>query len=177
MLAVLALSVALQAPPALPPKHSYDSKLDVTTYSSGDIRTGEMSGMSAEFTFPGKIPARPGFVSMGFGSLRVPDQAHHQPDVALQQWKDVTRVDLEYGKLTLSLPATQGFQVSHNKMVELFFGHAIEEHVNIKLTPEQYIELVGSPAFQVRFGKESETIKGKALVPLRKLAASIPIGS
>ena len=164
--------LALQNAP--PPKQSYDAKQDVTTYSSGDIRTGGMTGMSAEFTFPGKTPTRPALVSMGFGALRVPDHDHPQPDADLLQWKSVTMLDLTFAELKFSLPATEGFQVSRNKTVELLFGHAIEEHVSVQLTPDEFAEVVAAPEFTVKFGTETKTIKGKSLDLLRKLAASIP---
>jgi hypothetical protein len=168
------LLLALQSQAPRPPRHFYDHKTDISTYSTGDVRTGERSGLSASFTFPGKVPTRPAVISMGFGVLRVPDQDHPQADKDLLQWQDVTSMEIQYGHHTVSLPAEESHRVSHNTMVEVMYGHAIEEGVGADVTPEQFEAIVAEPEFQVKFGNHTETVKGKPLATLRKLAASIP---
>ncbi len=162
-------------PPApQPPKKSYDAKKNVTTYSTGDVQTGDLSGMSANFEFPGKEPKRPIVVHMGIGALRVPDPEKPVSDTQLLHWTSVKEIDLQFGDTKLQLPAKEGWKVSRNGMVQIFYGHAVEEHVDTDLTPEQFAALSTSPKFTAVIGGDSQTIKGKSLAPLRKLAASIP---
>ena len=171
-IAFLALTGAQTA--SAPPKQSYDSKLDATTFSAGEVRTGGMTGMGADFQFAGKIPTRPALINVGFGTLRTPQGDPPQPDDKLLHWKTVTSVTLKYAGQSLSLPAVAGYRVSTNKTVQLIYGHALEEYVSVKLPTDEYIALVEAPEFTVVIGSETRTVKGKSLDPLRKLAASIP---
>jgi hypothetical protein len=167
------LSVAFTQP--APPRHSYDPKRDVTTYSTGDLRTGGLTGMAADFEFPGKRPKRPATVGMGFGHLRVPnDQDNLPPDTSLLLWKGVTEVKLQFGDTQLTLPAQEGWRVSTRDAVLTFYGHAVEEHVDVNLTVDQFASLSAAPMFKVVIGKETRTIRGQSVAVLRRLAASIP---
>jgi hypothetical protein len=170
---VAPLLLALVAAPQ-PPKKTYDKKRDVTVYSTGDVRTGGLTGMSAEFEFPGKEPKRPATVHVGFGALRVPDADKPLPDDQLLKWPTVNEMTLRFGDTTLRLPAKEGWQVSRNSMVQMFYGHAVEEHVDVDLTPEQFTAMAACTQITVVIGKDSKTIKGGPMNTLRKLAAAIP---
>jgi|GEM_PF-3795334 len=161
---------------AKPPEEKYDAKRDVTTYSTGDVHTAGYSGYNAHFEFPGKAFSVPVSIELGFGSLRL---AHGQPadqDQSLLHWKDVKTISLTYGGKTQDYPATQDWKVSTNKTVTTFLGRALEESLSITLTPAQLKDITGSDSVTVQLGKDSQTLKGKSLGPLKKLSACIPVG-
>jgi hypothetical protein len=146
----------------------------VTTYSTGEVRTGGLTGMGAEFFFPGKAVARPETVTVGFGVLRTQPEDQTLPDDQLLHWKDVTSVTIEFSGQTVTFPAVEGYRVSPNKTVQLMFGRALEEHVDVKMPTPQYLLFAAAPEFKVEFGTEKRTVKGKSLDPMRRLAACIP---
>jgi hypothetical protein len=165
-----------------PPKQSYDAKRDETTYSTGDIRTGGLTGMSAQFSFPGKTPVAPKFINLGIGALRV-KKDESASDESLVQWSKVNEAHFKAGDQEIDLPATPGWQVSKNSMVTMFYGHAVEEFADVHLSPAQFQTLAESKGWSVGLGKregstfteiESRTIKEGQTKQLLALEASVP---
>jgi hypothetical protein len=168
--AVFALHLAFQQPP----RQSFDKATNQTTYSTGDIRTGGLTGMSVEFKFPGTTPTRPSTVNMGFGALRTHDDNDQKTDEDLLQWKGLTSITIQADGQTLTLSAKPGWRVSKNSAVQIFYGHAVEEFVNVPVSPAQYVGFANAPQLIVQIGTDKRTLKGKTMETLRKLADSIP---
>ena len=153
---------------------SYDAKRNVTTYSTGDIRTAGYSGYGVRFEFPGKTFSKPTSIAMGFGALRLANGRGPEHDQELQHWKGVDSVTITFGSQALQLPATHEFMLSTNRTVTAFLGRAFEESLSVTLTPDQLKQLANADALQVQLGKDKQDIKGKSLGPLKQLAATLP---
>jgi hypothetical protein len=169
---LLMACVASQAPK--PPETRYDAKKDVTTYSTGDVRTAGYSGYGAQFEFRGKVPSAPLSISMGFGALRLTHGKGPEMDATVLHWKNVNSISLTFGGKTQDFPAVYTEHVSTNRQATMFLGRALEEAMSISLTPSQLKDLANADSIQVQLGKDTQIIKGKSLGPLKRLAACIP---
>ncbi len=164
-----------------PPHESYDAKKGETTYSSGDIRTGGLTGMSAEFKFPGKVPVKPSFILLGVGSLRLKHETNAADETVLK-YSHVNDARFQIGGSVMDIPAKQSWKVSENSMVKLIYGHAIEESADIQLTLDQFHSLASSEGFTVSLGSldgttfsqiDERTIKVSQLKGFRGLDAFV----
>jgi hypothetical protein len=166
---------------AKPPRQSYDAKKDQRTYSSGDIRTGGLTGMSAEFLFPGKVFSTPEFVNLGVGSLRIKKDPDASDDSVLLFTK-VNEAHIKVGADEMDIDAKPGWQKSRNSMVKLIYGNAIEEFADIHLSLAQFHRLATSTGFTVTLGHlegqsfstvEERTLKESQIKPLKALDACL----
>jgi hypothetical protein len=168
----LALAVQTTAAPQ-PPKATYDSKRDVTVYSTGDIRTAGYSGYGAAFEFPGKTFSMPTTVSMGFGALRLTHGQGPEHDQDTLHWNGVDSITISFQGKSLHFPAVHKWNVSTNAMATAFLGRALEESLSIDVTPDQFKQIAAADPLEIQLGKDKQDIKGKSLTPLKRLAATL----
>ncbi len=174
MRSILVASIVLGGSlPAKPPKVEYDALRNVTVYSTGDVRTGGYSGMSARYEFAGHDFVSPTKVTLGFGSLRLTHGGSADHDQELLHWSSTTPVVLTFSGKTQTYPSEHGFAVSKNKMVKLLFGRALEEHLDISVSTEDFVSMTQADEIDVTLGSDHESLKGKSLEPLRQLASTI----
>jgi hypothetical protein len=157
-----------------PPVAKYDALRDVTTYSTGDVRTAGYSGYGAQFEFKGKTPSVPSSIDMGFGALRLSHGQGPDHDQELLHWNDVKSISIAFGGKTQEFPAVHAYKVSTNASVTTFLGRGLEESMSISLSPGQFKALAAADVLQVQIGTDKQDIKGKSLGPLKKLAACLP---
>jgi hypothetical protein len=156
-----------------PPKTTYDAKRDVTIYSTGDVRTAGYTGYGAQFEFPGKVFSMPLAVTLGFGALRLTHGRGPEHDQESLHWNGVESVTIVFGSQALKFPAKHDFVVSTNRSVTTFLGRGLEESLVISMTPDALKQIAASEAVEVQLGQDKQAIKGKSLVPLKKLAATL----
>jgi len=163
---------ALQAPK--PPVATYDAKSDITTYSTGDVRTVGNSGYGARYEFRGKTPRTPTSIAMGFGALRLTHGRAPERYKEVLHWNDVTTLSLTFNGKTLSYPTVHSVRESTNRTLIIALGRGLEEGLSISLTPSQFKDLAAADSIQVQLGRDTQIIKRKSLGPLKRLAACIP---
>jgi hypothetical protein len=172
---VLCLAFVLQAKPEVKPaKFEYDPKRDVTVCSTGDVRTAGYTGYGANFEFPGKTFSMPKSISIGFGALRLTHGRSPDHDNEVLHWSRVDTITLTFGSQPLQLPAKQTYNVSKNQLVVTFMGRALEESLTTTLTPAQLKQIATSDELDVQLDTDKQEIKGKSLLPLKRLAAALP---
>jgi hypothetical protein len=157
-----------------PPKQEYDASRQFSIYRTGDVRTGGLTGMGAEFEFPGKKPSRPSFVKVSFGALRVHTPQDSKSDEDLLVWKDTKKLSLRFGPTNYELPLIEAWNETHNKLARMIYGHALEEHVDVQMTVEQFLAFANANEVTVTIGQEQKIIRFKSLGPVRQLAKTIP---
>jgi hypothetical protein len=157
-----------------PPEVKYDAARDITTYSTGDVRTAGYSGYGAHFEFAGKTPTVPKSVDIGFGALRISKGSAPEQDLAALHWSDLKTISITWGGQSVEFPAAHDYKVSTNKQVTMFLGRGLEESLSISVSAAQFKALGAADSIRVQLGKDTQWIKGKGLAPLKKLAACIP---
>jgi hypothetical protein len=174
-LTLLCLAIALQAQGVLTPaKFVYDAKRNETVCSTGDVRTAGYSGYGARFEFPGKLFSMPATIAMGFGALRLTHGQGPEHDQELLHWNGVDSITISFGSHSLQFPAKHEFNVSTNQTVTAFLGRALEESLSITVSPAQLKQMATADEIEVHLGKDEQDIKGKSLLPLKRLAAALP---
>jgi hypothetical protein len=165
-------SFIAQAPK--PPVDKYDPKSDVTTYSTGDVRTAGNSGYGAQFEFRGKTQSIATSIAMGFGALRLTHGRGPEHEKEVLHWNDVKSISLTFSGKKQVYPASHIVHPSTNWRVARFLGRALEEALSISLTPAQFRDLASTDSIHVQLGKDTQVIRGKSLGPLKRLAACLP---
>lgn len=171
---ILSFVLAIVILESKPPKQEYDASRQVSVFSTGDIRTGGLTGMGAEYEFPGKAPIRPSFVKVSFGALRVHSPNDSKSDEGLLVWKETKNLSLRFGTTTYELPLKEVWNETRNKLARMIYGHALEEHVDVQMTVEQFLAFADANEVTVTIGPEQKIIRFKSLGPVRQLAKTIP---